>query len=119
MNMLTIRTIGAVVKPNITSAWPVVAEMGKFGAEQGIEIMAEEPGRKYLDGNVTIAARAEIAKRADLIVVLGGDGTMLATARLIGDRTVPVIGVNFGLLGYLTEFSVEELFPTLKRVLEG
>jgi NAD+ kinase len=119
MNKLSIGCIGAIVKPNITSAWPVVADMGKWSSERGIEVLAEEAGRKFLDNHITIATRGEIAHRADLIVVLGGDGTMLATARLIGGRNVPVIGVNFGLLGYLTEFSVEELFPTLDRVLEG
>ena len=70
MNTSAIRCIGAVVKPNITSAWPVVVEMGKFGAEHGIEILAEEAGRSYLDGNITIVTRGEIARRADLIVVL-------------------------------------------------
>src|SRR5438034_4883776 len=101
MDKLTIRSIGAIVKPNITSAWPVVAEMGRWASERGIEVLAEEAGRKFLDSNVTITTRSEIAQRADLIIVLGGDGTMLATARLISGRSVPVIGVNFGLLGYL------------------
>jgi NAD+ kinase len=119
MNTPSIRTIGTIVKPNITSAWPVVADLGKWGAERGIEILAEEAGRKYLDGNINITTRGEIARRSDLIIVLGGDGTMLATARLIGGRNVPVIGVNFGLLGYLTEYSVEDLFPTLEHVMQG
>jgi NAD+ kinase len=113
------QSIGVLVKPNITSAWPVVADLGKWGAERGIEILVEEAARKFLQDGVTMLPREEIARRADLIIVLGGDGTMLATARLLGARAVPVIGVNFGLLGYLTEFSVEELFPTLERVIAG
>jgi NAD+ kinase len=118
MSKPAIKCIGAVVKPNITSAWPVVAELGALGAENGIEILAEEAGRAFLGSHVSITTRSEIARRADLIIVLGGDGTMLATARLLGARAVPVIGVNFGLLGYLTEFSVEDLFTTLERVLK-
>src|SRR5262249_58052951 len=119
MSKPAIKCIGAVVKPNITSAWPVVAELGEMASLNDIEILAEEAGRLYLGENVSITTRSEIARRADLIIVLGGDGTMLATARLLGSRSVPVIGVNFGLLGYLTEFSVEDLFPTLERVLKG
>src|SRR6185436_18717048 len=90
-------------------------------AGRGIEVLAEEAGRKFLnsDSKVTFTMRSDIGQRADLIVVLGGDGTMLATSRLISGRKVPVIGVNFGLLGYLTEFSVEDLFPMLERVLNG
>lgn len=55
----------------------------------------------------------------DLVVVLGGDGTMIAAARLIGDHDVPVLGVNYGSLGYLTDFRIEEMFPTLETVLAG
>jgi NAD kinase len=47
------------------------------------------------------------------MLVLGGDGTMIATARLMGDVEVPVIGVNYGGLGYLAEFPIGELFPAL------
>jgi NAD+ kinase len=54
-----------------------------------------------------------------LILVLGGDGTMIATARMIGDTEVPVIGVNYGGLGYLAEFPIEELFSALEAILAG
>ena len=51
--------------------------------------------------------------------MLGGDGTMIATARMVGDTEVPVMGVNYGGLGYLAEFPLEDLFPALDGVLEG
>ncbi len=56
---------------------------------------------------------------ADLIVVLGGDGTMISTARLVGDAEVLVMGVNYGSLGYLTDFRIEEMFPALESIIEG
>src|SRR5206468_5702280 len=62
---------------------------------------------------------AELSRVVDLILVLGGDGTMIATARMIGDAEVPVIGVNYGGLGYLAEFRIEELFSALAAILGG
>lgn len=119
MEAKQIKTIAAIVKPNIRNAWPLVTELGKWSAKKNIQLLVEESTRKLLNhsNHLIFVSREEIAERADLIVVLGGDGTMLATARLLKGRSVPVIGVNFGLLGYLTEFSVEDLFPLLERVL--
>ena len=51
--------------------------------------------------------------------MLGGDGTMIATARLMGDTEVPVLGVNYGGLGYLAEFRIEELYAALESILAG
>src|SRR6185503_16044415 len=58
----------------------------------------------------------DIADNCEVLVALGGDGTMIAIARLVSGRGTPVLGVNLGTLGYLTEFAVEDVIPALEAV---
>jgi len=61
----------------------------------------------------------EMGERAELVVVLGGDGTLIHAARLLGGRPVPILGVNLGSLGFMTEVPEPDLFPALEKVMAG
>src|SRR5438477_7506349 len=68
---------------------------------------------------ITASLEPQAASTADLAVVVGGDGTLLAAARLLGNRQVPIVAINYGSLGFLTEVTLDEMYPALERVVAG
>ncbi|MGI8788445.1 MAG: NAD(+)/NADH kinase [Pyrinomonadaceae bacterium] len=118
-----IKCVGVVVKPNHKEAWTTACELSAWLNKRAISLIS----KPYKESDKFDAEKCGIetveAERfqseADLIVVLGGDGTMISTARLIGKREVLVLGINYGSLGYLTEFRIEEMFPALEKILAG
>ncbi len=111
-----ISRIGLVVKRDEPRAEPVVGQLLSWTGSHGIEVLTM--GDKS-DSGARAQGAADIVSRSDLLVVLGGDGTMLGAARMLGERATPVLGVNFGTLGYLTEFTVDTMFPALEAILDG
>ncbi len=118
------KRIGIVLKPHQPDALKTICELVKWLDERGIALVGgPEIERERIEHQTGCAVsevpREELAANVDLILVLGGDGTMIATARLLGDREVPVLGVNYGGLGYLAEFRIEELYLALESILSG
>jgi NAD+ kinase len=114
---MAIRTIGIALKPDQPRLGSLVREIAKWLQDRGVESLLGLEASKA--SGLPGMPRSEVADKVDLMVVLGGDGTLLAVARAIGERAVPVLGVNLGTLGYLAEISPDELFPTLEGVLAG
>ena len=124
MNDSPIKRVGVVLKPNLPEAVATVGQLLKWLTKRGLTLYAgtkldhsaieRETGCKL----ETIELE-RMAGAVDLIIVLGGDGSMIGTARLLGDYDIPVLGINYGTLGYLSEFRVEEMFPALAAVLQG
>jgi NAD+ kinase len=117
--LLHLKTIGAVVGPRKPEALEVVCELREWCEARGIELRAVDSVAGQARCAPLAESDGELAEDVDLIVVLGGDGTMLGAARMMGTRQIPVLGVNFGFLGYLTEFTLEEMFPALENVRQG
>ncbi len=114
---MAIRTIGVALKSDQSQLGALLRELAKWLQDRRVECLLGPEAAKA--SGLPGMPRSELADKADLIVVLGGDGTLLAVARAIGGRAVPVLGVNLGTLGYLAEISLDELFPTLESVLAG
>jgi NAD+ kinase len=122
--MSSIKRIGLVIKPHQPEALKTTCELTKWLADRRIELVGgPEIERERIEQATGCSVREvpadKLAHEVDLVLVLGGDGTMIATARLIGDTEVPVLGVNFGGLGYLAEFRFEELYAALESILAG
>ena len=118
MSEREIKSIGVVVKPKNEEAWKTACEVSEWFEKKGLSLIGE-PRREAEIGKDETAEVKKFKDEADLIVVLGGDGTMISTARLTGRREVLVLGVNYGSLGYLTEFRIEELYEALESILDG
>lgn len=112
-----IRSVGLCLKPGSTPAGVAARTLGQWLAARGVRVEVDEVGAEWL--SEPGVKRSELGGRVDLLVVLGGDGTLLAVAREIGTSSVPILGVNLGYLGFLTEVAPEQQLDMLKRVLEG
>jgi NAD+ kinase len=114
---MNVRVVGICVKREQPQLEDPVRELASWFEARGIEVVLDPQAARW---NVASAiAPSDLAAKADLVIALGGDGTLLAVARTIGDRPVPILGVNLGTLGYLVETASEDLYIALDQVLEG
>lgn len=121
--MNDITRVGLVAKRGLEAAAGALAELAGWLEARGVTPVFETE-TAALAGVPTdrrTATRDELPAACDLLVVLGGDGTLIGMAGRIAHAgvDVPIAGVNFGSLGFLTEITLEELYPTLQGVLEG
>lgn len=113
-----IRTVAIISKPRVERAAEMVPGLVRWLTERHINVHMDEQTALYA-GSKEGFPRDAVPEGADLVIVLGGDGTLLAAARAVGPRDIPLLAVNLGNLGFLTAITVEELYPQLERVLRG
>jgi NAD+ kinase len=115
--MPIIKTVGVISKPNAPAAVELVPRLLEWLRARGID------ARIDLETAVYAVApgipRNEVPEGCDLVIVLGGDGTLLSAARAIGRREIPLFPVNLGALGFLTAITIDDLFPELERAFRG
>jgi NAD+ kinase len=116
--MRNISTVAIVSKPKIAEAADIVCGLIAWLDQHGIKYRCDEQTARYA-GRDEYFSRDELPEGADLMIVLGGDGTLLSAARIIGGRDIPLLAVNLGHLGFLTSVTVEELYPELERTLRS
>jgi len=116
--MPSVRKAGIVIKPHAPSVEGILKTVVDHLEGRGVDCVLEDVAARKL-GRPDGLERAAIAGASDLVVVLGGDGTLLSVAHLAALAGVPVMGVNLGRLGFLTEIPVSEAVTTLDRFLDG
>ncbi len=114
----SLKIIGVVAKEGSAGVEDLVRRTGDWCRPRHITLLAE-PRLAERCGIKPAASLERLARRADLLLVLGGDGTLLGTARAAAACSKPILGVNLGSMGYLTEFTIDELFPALETVIRG
>jgi NAD+ kinase len=116
---MQIKRIGIISKPKKAEIGELVMPLLEWLRKRELEVFIDKETASTLPTPEKCITRNEMASAVDLLVVLGGDGTLLATARVLAGKPVPILAVNLGGLGFLTNVTREELFPTLETVLTG
>jgi len=127
------KRIGIIAKKNKPEAVSIARSLVEWLQPKKIEVYIEEEMGRLLftsdpslrvglplsDAYINSVERSDIPDHVEMVIVLGGDGTLLSVARLVGVHEVPILGVNLGGLGFLTEITLEELYRVLERVIQG
>ena len=119
---MQIKRVGLVAKRHLDAAAGVIAELARWLDARGLFPVFEADTAALVSGTVgATTSRDDLPAACDLVVVLGGDGTLIGMAGRIAQSrvSIPILGVNFGSLGFLTEITLPELYPALESVLAG
>jgi NAD+ kinase len=109
------KSIGILAKPKFPEIKGTLQDVIAWLRARNIDVILDTTSAALL-GEQGGYQNTQLASKADVLLVLGGDGTMLNAARLAGERGIPILGVNMGGLGFLTEVRLENLYPSLERV---
>ncbi|MDX1388891.1 MAG: NAD(+)/NADH kinase [Acidobacteriota bacterium] len=113
-----LKSVAVVSKIGPEEGARIASEIGLWLKERGIRVRLDDDTSRAL-GLGRGAPSGQLPRGIDLVIVAGGDGTLLSVARSAAPRGIPILGINFGSLGFLTELNPEELFDGLERVIRG
>ena len=117
--MKKIRNIGLFVNTSKANAAGIVENLSVWLKDQGILPLLSEEHALALGQPQTGISKTELVEQSDVLLVLGGDGTLLSAAHTPKIENVPILAINIGTLGFLTDASLDELYPTLNALLTG
>lgn len=114
-----INAAGIISKPIKNRVCSVVPPLEKWLRERSIEVFMDRETQSCIDPRGPSIEREALGEKVELLIVLGGDGTLLSAARVLRGHKVPILAVNLGGLGFLTSVTLEELYPVLEQILAG
>jgi NAD+ kinase len=110
------KAAGIISKPGKPELAQVLPDLLSWFREHQYQVVVDPETVAFAPGVETIEREAMASRPLNFVVVLGGDGTLLAAARAVAKAGIPILGVNLGTLGFLTEVPFEELYPTLEGI---
>jgi NAD+ kinase len=116
---MKIKNIGIVSKPKKAEIREIVPQLVEWLHKRDIEVSFDKETGSILESSEKCLTRNELPGKVDLLIVLGGDGTLLAAARALYRHEVPIFAVNLGDLGFLTVITRDEMYAALEGVLSG
>ena len=109
--------VGIIGKRNNTEVYSIVRGLVEWLEEKKVEYLVDSELGKNLKLNNTVK-QADIPKHVELVIVFGGDGTFLSVSKQVNEYNIPILGINSGGLGFLTEFTLNELYPIMEKIID-
>ena len=106
---------GIIAKHTDPRAQKIVSELGEWLEARGRRVVLDKETAALVQHGVSVT-RSNLPEKCDFLIVIGGDGTLLSAARVVGTSGKPILGVNLGSLGFMTAITLEELYPVLERI---
>jgi NAD+ kinase len=116
--MWWVKRVGLIAKPHAPDLAQLLQRLIPWLTQHNVDVFLDADTAAAI-GETLSYPRSAIPDLVDFMMVLGGDGTLLSVARLLEAHDVPILGINLGSLGFLTETTTTELFPRLQKVLDG
>jgi NAD+ kinase len=116
--MPDIKAVGVISKPGIPHASAIVSGLVDWWGKRGVETRLDPESARYI-GSPNGLPRERVPDGTQLVIVLGGDGTLLAAARAVAGREIPLFPVNLGGLGFITAITLDQLYPELEGACIG
>ncbi|MBV9181622.1 MAG: NAD(+)/NADH kinase [Acidobacteria bacterium] len=113
------KAVGIVSKPNKPEVGDIIPGLIEWLSTHNFDFIVDPETRLYAGGAPAIARQEMGERNLEFVIVLGGDGTLLSAARAVARAGIPIVGVNLGALGFLTEVPLEELYSTLESITRG
>jgi len=113
------KTAAIISRPNRSEVGEILPGLILWLSEHGYRVIIDQESARYISGPEAVPRQHMASRPLDLVVVLGGDGTLLSAARVTAEIDVPLLGVNLGALGFLTEVPVDSLYPMLEAIAAG
>src|SRR5256885_5023807 len=118
-NSAAFHTIGIISRPRRSKLAVVVPTLLHWFETRGVRALQDNVTAGCLNDASQGRPREQVAEESQLLLVLGGDGTLLAAARVAAPLGIPILPINMGSLGFLTSFKIEEMYPALEEILAG